>query len=171
MGQTKLTHCFLCSQAIYRKPGELTKNKHNFCSPEHYQLWIKREWKKRWVTITCLYCERTKRVYKRFLDRKFCGRKCWNEFKMKGHQKAFINSHGYWCVLRRNKSGKRQELWVHRLIAGKALGRKLKSSEMVHHINMKKEDNRHKNLLICSNGYHAQIHFNMARKYAEEHFS
>ena len=47
---------------------------------------------------------------------------------------------------------------VHRTIAEAAIRRKLKSSEVVHHINGNKHDNRNGNLLICKQAYHAFLH-------------
>lgn len=49
----------------------------------------------------------------------------------------------------------------HRLMAEKSLGRPLKTTEHVHHINCDKYDNRSENLLICSNSYHATLHSKM----------
>lgn len=49
----------------------------------------------------------------------------------------------------------------HKIVAEKALGRKLRSGEIVHHRNRDRRDNRNKNLLICKQGYHNLIHKRM----------
>lgn len=66
---------------------------------------------------------------------------------------------GYACWLDGNGYVKwKNDEYVHRFLAEKALGRKLKSSEIVHHIDGNKQNNSNENLLVCSQAYHLLIH-------------
>lgn len=51
----------------------------------------------------------------------------------------------------------------HRRKAEEVLGRALKSSECVHHINGNTLDNRNFNLLICTSGYHRYLHSKLSK--------
>lgn len=60
-----------------------------------------------------------------------------------------INAQGY-----RNYGGRLEHVEV----AEKAIGRKLNSGEVVHHVDENKTNNNSSNLVICSIGYHKVIH-------------
>jgi hypothetical protein len=72
-----------------------------------------------------------------------------------------LSTEGYVLVA----TGPKQHRYEHILIAERAIGRRLKKGEVVHHVNCVRSDNRPSNLLICSHAYHMALHARM-RKYS-----
>lgn len=70
----------------------------------------------------------------------------------KQHGQPYVHA-GYWCI---SVDGGKQ--WVHKMEAEKKIGRKLKKSEVVHHVNGDKLDNRHENLYVCDKRGHGLAH-------------
>jgi len=79
------------------------------------------------------------------------GSKRWKggEHKKDGYVLTWVGSHRY---IKRC-----------RIIAQKAIGRELKTSECVHHINGNRSDDRKENLLVCMNSYHQVLHQRMKK--------
>jgi hypothetical protein len=74
------------------------------------------------------------------------------EFRKRGG--GTINKDGYHLIVTNGK-----EVMAHRLIAERALGRALRGTEEVHHLNGTKADNTNRNLVICPDrSYHQLLH-------------
>jgi hypothetical protein len=88
----------------------------------------------------------------------FKNRKGPNTSRWKGGRS---NWHGYVRVLAPSHPAAWADGYIaeHRLIAEKVLGRYLKPTEAIHHVNGIKNDNRNENLVICQdNAYHKLLH-------------
>ena len=129
--------------------------------------------------VLCAQCG--KPVYKPLYKIKrtinfFCNTKCmgeWNSKNKRGVNSPLfggdhINWYGYKVALVSQKEKKTKYIAEHRIIAERALGKRLKRDEVVHHIDLDKTNNKNNNLLVCTHSYHRTIHHNMAQMYAEK---
>lgn len=167
--------CSICNKSFYKKPHEANRQ---FCSYKCY--WKRLEgqipWNKNQKEMHCNFCNKS--IYRpNCLIKKnnFCSYDCYWKFK-KGkplsekRKQALIGKHsgskhwnwkggrlqnkdGYvsvYCPIHKfaDKHGYIRE---HRLVMEKHLNRLLKPSEVVHHINKIRNDNKIENLMLFKN--------------------
>jgi len=115
---------------------------------------------------------------------KYCSKECWYKAMSKlttgeKHRRWKKEGSRATSTFHRGDNGNKEYLktrvktydgkWMSesRFLIEKFLGRKLKSTEIVHHINCISLDNRLENLFICSNRLHSKIHQRMGEEYAK----
>lgn len=154
--------CNYCNQKFYRYGNRTAKYCSRVCANKGQQ--------KR-VLLSCVCCgkqfERTESDYKWCKERgyrnNFCSHKCRVENNIgekhpswKGGRR--YNDMGYvmrYCPQHpKNIYG---YYFEHRIIMEEHLGRYLDSSESIHHINGKKDDNRLENLQVMTNSEHSKL--------------
>jgi len=130
------------------------------------------------INVNCLECQKQFFVFECFIRKgwgKFCCRSCKAKWFSKNHEstKATIKK----CCERKKNFKKTRTVprknneylrfqkdgiryYVHRYIMENHIGRKLKSTEHVHHINENPKDNRIENLMLTTSEEHQRIHKN-----------
>lgn len=159
-------YCIQCGNTIAHKAfGWGRYSKRLFCGNACSSLYrmLSGSSKKPRPTLFCVRCgcpidlAQLKNPYPSNMKRKYCGnRGCAAQASLRD---------GYLSIVGVVNRG-----FEHRLIAEKAIGRKLKRTEIVHHVNGNRSDNRPQNLLVCTNSYHHWLHQKMARLYMRDHF-
>lgn len=117
------------------------------------------------VEYTCKECGKVKSTWPSQV-KKFCSAKCATTHKTKSNIGNKILSHGYVLIYTKSERANCHGYeFEHRLVMEKHIGRLLTDSELVHHINGIKNDNRIENLVIMSKSEHSTYHSNQPTNY------
>ncbi len=166
--ETLLRPCLKCGSAIPKHRFQSWNDyaKRSFCSHRcnsDYRIAEKHpKWKHERPEHPCKQCgnpiETLKSLPPSMRKKKFCSHDCLRKYHKHGEtlENGYVPGHG--------------ARFEHIAIAERALGRKFKKGEIVHHLNGVRNDNRNRNLLICTQSYHRWLHNEMGRRYMVEHF-
>lgn len=143
--------CETCGVQFYRRPSRLAR----FCSQSCYRASnptpnprVPRERRR------CAWCESAFDWLPGQGKGRFCSQDCWYRW----NRRPTIDHRGY----RRVWDGDRHVL-EHRLVVERNLGRRLTTSEHVHHVNGDRLDNRIENLQVLTHAEHMRVHRIKAR--------
>lgn len=190
-GRSYVTPCFECRKPVRRCYSERARGVGKFCDKvceskykkRHFQWYCSPDTKTRF----CPVCKNPFRVIPSRRDaRKYCSKKCGyigrsSEFSGENNCKYLGLAHtaidyrtdcfGEKYPVRRHVrdiNGRMRP--EHIVLAEKALGRRLKKGEVVHHVNCDPLDNRPTNLLVCTQGYHMWLHTTYSRRFGQMMF-
>lgn len=141
----------LCSRcgSVCRKRSHINRNKHMFCSMECY---LAEKTKK--ISVECDNCGKTflkKRSDIARSKHNYCSHECEIEYRRK-HRKQNTRYLQEECEQQ------------HRLIVERIIGRKLLTSEQVHHIDGNSRNNDPSNLMVVTAQEHSRIHASQKRR-------
>ena len=158
-----------CGNGTYRKPSVWFNKKQNReRSSNHY-----------FIEAACAHCQKVSLQWRANSQKhrnSFCSKECKKSFlqaRSAGNRivKKREHGNGHHVQIRTHghpRSGRHNLVYEHVLVAEKKLGRFIKKTERVHHINCIKNDNRPENLFVCTNDVeHFKIHGSLNQCVAE----
>lgn len=145
------------------KDFEAKRQSKKFCSPECISEYRK---KGKYQVLVCEYCKEEFTRLKSNIKgiHNFCSKECYDSFAIENNMRAGEN-HPNWGSgnaiqngYEFKRVGKEKYRAKHRLIMEKAIGRELRSDEIVHHKDGNKLNNALENLEIVTRAEHINIH-------------
>lgn len=146
--------CEICGKIKFIPKYKLKNRPGRFCSPECRNKYFSSIP----VNKKCVVCNN---IFKDSSGgkRKYCSNKCYWK-KLKDLNLSYSNTGKY--IYTHDNDGNR--IYVHRLKIQNKIGKKLSSSDIVHHINGNRSDNRLSNLKLTVQGKHCKKHFENTNK-------
>ena len=131
-----------------------------YCSYECYRALSR-------IERTCLNCGKKFTAKRSEVEKKsggkFCKRECYDKWRLDNKIKRFVDQQGYIRILRPKHPRANKEGYIYEQVevCEKIINRHLNKSELPHHCNFKRNDNRPENLyLFPSKSEHSSYHRN-----------